>query len=69
MSRAQEFMNEIWTARNSGADTESKLVASILRLASERVVSYNAQNGIIVLDKNDLLELSHEVEETAVYEE
>ena len=61
--RSQAFMNAIWEARNSGADTEEKLVASILKITAENVQFYNAQNGLTVLDKNDILQLAHELEE------
>ena len=61
--RAQQVMDSIWNARNNGgADTENKLVAAILRIVSENVVSYNAQNDLIVLDRNDLLNLANEIE-------
>jgi hypothetical protein len=61
--RAQQVMNSIWNARNNGgADTENKLVAAIMRIVSENVVSYNAQNDLIVLDRNDLLNLAGEIE-------
>jgi hypothetical protein len=61
--RAQQVMDAIWNARNnSGADTENKLTAAILRIASENVVGYNAQNDLIVLDRNDLLNLASEIE-------
>lgn len=59
--RSQAFMNSIWEARNSGADTEEKLVASILRLAGDNIKSYTAQNDLIVLDRNDLLQLAEEL--------
>lgn len=59
--RAQEFMNQIWEARNSGADTEEKLVAAILKVAAENIQFYNAQDGRIVLDKNDMLQLAEEL--------
>ena len=59
--RSQAFMNAIWEARNAGADTEEKLVAAILRLVAENVRSYNAQNDLIVLDRNDLLQLAEEL--------
>jgi hypothetical protein len=59
--RSQAFMNDIWEARNAGADTEEKLVAAILRLVAENVRSYNAQNDLIVLDRNDLLQLAEEL--------
>lgn len=54
-------MNSIWEARNSGADTEEKLVSEILKLVSETAVFYNAQDGRIVLDKNDILQLAEEL--------
>jgi len=54
-------MNSIWNARNSGADTEEKLVSEILKILSETVVYYNAQDGRIVLDKNDVLTLAEEL--------
>jgi hypothetical protein len=61
--RAQQVMDSIWNARNnSGADTENKLVAAILRIVSENVIGYNAQNDLIVLDRNDLLNLASEIE-------
>jgi len=59
--RAQEFMNQIWEHRNNGADTEEKLVAAILKVAAENIQFYNAQDGRIVLDKNDMLQLAEEL--------
>jgi hypothetical protein len=61
--RSQAFMNVVWEARNSGADTEEKLVAAILKIAAETVKHYQSQNDILVLDKNDLLQLAQELEE------
>ena len=61
MSRAQDFMNAVWECRNDGADTEEKLVAAILMIAAENVISYTAQNDLIVLDKNDMLEIANEL--------
>jgi hypothetical protein len=61
--RSQAFMSSIWEQRNNGADTEEKLVAAILRTAAESVRFYNAQNDLIVLDKNDLLQLAEELNE------
>jgi hypothetical protein len=58
MSKAQDFMNAVWECRNNGADTEEKLVAAILTIAAENVISYTAQNDLIVLDKNDMLEIA-----------
>lgn len=59
--RSKNLMAKIWEQRNSGADTEEKLVSEILKLAVEQVQFYNAQNGIIVLDKNDFLNLANEL--------
>ena len=59
--RAKEFMNSVWECRNNGADTEEKLVGAILSLVAENVQFYNAQDGRIVLDKNDLLQLAEEL--------
>ena len=62
--RSQEFMNAVWDCRNNqGADTEEKLVSAILQVAAETVRSYTAQNDIIVLDKNDILQLAQELQE------
>jgi hypothetical protein len=62
--RAQQVMDSVWESRNSGgADTENKLTAAIMRIVSENVIDYTAQNGgLIVLDKNDLLNLADEIE-------
>ena len=60
--RAQKMMNSIWESRNQGADTENKLVASILRIVSGNVIHYNAQDNLIVLDKNDMVNLAGEIE-------
>ena len=60
--RAQALMNSVWEARNNqGADTEEKLVSAILKLAAENVQWYNAQNDLIVLDKNDMVQLAEEL--------
>ncbi len=59
--RSQAFMSAVWEQRNNGADTEEKLVAAILRTAAESVRFYNAQNDLIVLDKNDMLQLAEEL--------
>jgi hypothetical protein len=62
--RSQEFMSFVWNQRNNqGADTEEKLVAAILSLAADYVRSYNAQNGKVVLDKEDLLQLVEELKQ------
>ena len=49
--RAKNLMDAIWAARNSGADTEEKLIAATLRITAENVQFYTAQNDLIVLDK------------------
>lgn len=59
--RAQNFMNAVWELRKNGADTEPKLVAAILTLVAENTKFYTAQEGLIVLDKNDILDLSKEL--------
>ena len=60
--RAKNFMNVVWNIRNSNPDiTEEQLLSAVLKLASETVTSYNAQNDMIVLDKNDLLQLAEEL--------
>ena len=62
--RAREFMKAVWDCRNNqGADTEEKLVSAILQVAAETVRSYTAQDNLIVLDKNDILQLSQELVE------
>ena len=62
--RSQEFMNAVWDCRNNqGADTEEKLVSAILQVAAETIKSYTAQNDMIVLDKNDMLQLAQELQE------
>lgn len=61
--RSQNFMSKIWELRNDGADTEEKLVAAILKVVAENTKSYTAQNDILVLDKNDLLQLAEELEQ------
>ena len=62
--RAQAFMNAVWDCRNNqGADTEEKLVSAILQVAAETVRSYTAQNDMIVLDRNDMLQLAQELQE------
>jgi hypothetical protein len=59
--RAQAFMNAVWDLRNNGADTEEKLVAAVLHLAAENIQFFQAQDGRIVLDKNDILQLIQEL--------
>jgi hypothetical protein len=61
--RSHAFMNKIWEERNAGADTEEELVSAILQVAAENVRSYTAQDGRIVLDQKDILELAQEIVE------
>ena len=61
--RTQDLMNAIWEARNSGADTEEKLIAAVLRITAETIQFYVSQNDLIVLDKNDMLQLAQELEQ------
>jgi len=62
--RAQKLMKEIWNERNTGADTEEKLVAAIIRRVAEHSRTFVAQkmNNLSVIDKNDLISLSTEIE-------
>jgi len=62
--RAQKLMNDIWQERNTWADSEQKLVASIIRKSMEYVKTMTAQklNNLTVLDKGDMMTLSKEVE-------
>ena len=60
--RAQNLMDQIWNIRYSNPDmTEKELVSYVLQLAVEHIQFYNAQNDMIVLDKNDLLQLAEEL--------
>jgi hypothetical protein len=61
--RSQAFMSKVWELRNAGADTEEKLVAAILRVVVENTRFYTAQNDMVVLDKNDILELAQELDQ------
>ena len=61
MSRAQDFMSAVWECRNNGADTEEKLVSAILMIIAENITSYTAQNDLVVLDKNEILEIAQEL--------
>ena len=64
MGRAQQLMDDIWTERNTWADTERKLVAAILRKMITHVRTYTASsmNNLQVIDTSDLLTLSKEIE-------
>ena len=56
--RSQALMKQIWDVN---ASTEEELVSSVLQLAVEHIQFYNAQNDMIVLYKNDLLQLAEEL--------
>ena len=62
--RAKKLMADIWEGRNNGADTEEKLVAVIIRktLEHSRTMVAAKINNLTVVDKNDMLELSSEIE-------
>lgn len=64
MSRAQQLMDEVWHERNTWADTETKLVAAILRKAVSHAKTLTASklNNLKVIDLNDLITLSVELE-------
>jgi hypothetical protein len=56
--RSEILMKQVWDVN---ASTEEELVSSVLKFAVEHIQSYNAQNDMIVLDKNDLLQLAEEL--------
>jgi hypothetical protein len=64
-TRAQQLMNEVWHERNTWANTESKLVAAIIRKMISHAKTYTAStmNDLQVIDKNDLITLSKELEQ------
>ena len=60
--RAQNLMDQIWNIRYLNPDmTEKELVSSVLQLAVEHIQFYNAQNDMVVLDRDDLLKLAEEL--------
>ena len=60
--RAKNLMDQIWNIRGLNPDmTEKELVSSVLQLAVEHIQFYNAQNDMIVRDKNDMLQLAEEL--------
>lgn len=64
-TRAQQLMDQVWTERNTWANTEQKLVAAIIRKMIIHAKTYKAStmNNMEVIDKNDLLALSKELEQ------
>lgn len=63
--RAQKLMTEIWDERNAWANTEEKLVAAVIRKTLDHCKTFVAQkmNNMSVIDKNDLIALSNELEQ------
>jgi hypothetical protein len=61
-NRAKNLMEKIWESRNSGVDTETKLVSQILKLSINYVTLYDTQTETKVLTVDDLVNLSNEVE-------
>ena len=64
-TRAQKLMDDIWHERNTWANTEQKLVAAIIRKLLPHAKTYKAStmNNLEVLDRNDLITLSKELEQ------
>jgi hypothetical protein len=64
-TRAQTLMDQVWNERNTWADTENKLVAAMIRKLISHVKTYKAStmNNMEVIDKNDLITLSKELEQ------
>jgi hypothetical protein len=61
--RAKEFMKLVWEKSNEDDVTEEKLISAVLSLTTNYVRNYTAQNDLVVLDKNDLIELSNEIKD------
>ena len=62
--RAQQLMDAIWHERNTWADTEQKLVAAIIRktIENSRTMVAAKMNNLTVIDKDDMMTLSKEIE-------
>jgi hypothetical protein len=59
--RAKELIDSLWAYSRSEKITEEQLISKTLSLAASYVQSYNAQRGIVVLDKSDMIALAAEV--------
>lgn len=59
--RAKELIDSLWAYSRSEQITEEQLISKTLSLAASYVQSYNAQRGIVVLDKSDMIALAAEV--------
>ena len=66
--RAQKLMDAIWHERNTWADTEQKLVAAIIRktIENSRTMVAAKMNNLTVIDKDDMMTLSKEIENLKV---
>ena len=62
--RAQQLMDAIWHERNTSADTEQKLVPAIIRktIETSRTMVEAKMNNLTVIDKDDMMTLSKEIE-------
>lgn len=62
--RAQKLMEQVWQERDTWANNEQKLVAAIIRKTLEHVKTMTATklSNLTVVDKNDMLLLSKELE-------
>jgi len=62
--RAQKLMDSVWHERNTWANTEQKLVAAIIRKSIEycKTMTASKLDNLSVIDKNDMLQLSKEIE-------
>ena len=61
-------MDAIWHERNTWADTEQKLVAAIIRktIENSRTMVAAKMNNLTVIDKDDMMTLSKEIENLKV---
>jgi hypothetical protein len=63
-------MNSIWNARHEqGADTEEKLTSAILDLTLQLVPQYNLNNEMVVIKKDDIIELIEELSQIGTVQE
>ena len=64
-TRAETLLTEVWNERNTWANTESKIIAAIIRKAISHAKTYKAStmNNMEVIDKMDLIALSKELEQ------
>jgi cytochrome c556 len=63
-TRAQQLMDQVWNERNTWANTENKLVAAIRKmLIHAKTYTASTMNDLQVIDKNDLITLSKELEQ------